>query len=623
MSSSSIKASENSRDDDVTHKKASFTEKLGKLFSGKKKKINSYTARDDDTIFSNGSKLLESNRLSITSNNKNDVDGDTHRGCIASPRVLGEIIGYGNNNHFEENVDHLPKTHHSYFFPDSENDEIASYFSSNSKENDDRVMCDRERAKDTIEELALVVSTPNATPRSEVVSSSKGTMDLKQQIRNSSTFTTLTTADGDNEEEYGEIVFFPDDIREKTIPDFTHDSQLNNDRDTNAKLLSVACDEETESGQCSESRQIKNTNVALYESVADTNHPTNTRTQRLGNLPQHFCFDLRSELSYEEQTFTENVLESASSESRQEQISASGFICEEFQAFEKVLEADDGLRLKINEMMHMLKNVEQGHSMELRNLRDEHRHEINAALCQLDDVEQDYITKLKSSESEVKAKTSIISAVGKQLCDTTDELNFFKDENVKATILIDSLTHDLETTKEARLEAEQEVARVKINLKKLKEKEVAKKNKAVEQEQVEMRKAFNDQFGEANKKYNALENKFRSTKDDFRRVKSDFENSSKSLKNKDVEVAQIKAALAGLEAKEALRTQQHLNEVETMRQGQLDLEIQLHDLRANYSSAHSSLAVVMDAKERLSKENIELNNVCEELMSIVEGQANK
>ena len=91
-----------------------------------------------------------------------------------------------------------------------------------------------------------------------------------------------------------------------------------------------------------------------------------------------------------------------------------------------MLEADDGLRLKINEMMHMLKNVEQGHSMELRKLRDEHRHDINAALCQLDDVEQDYITKLKSSESEVKAKTSIMSAVGKQLCDTTDELNFLK-----------------------------------------------------------------------------------------------------------------------------------------------------------------------------------------------------
>ena len=60
-----------------------------------------------------------------------------------------------------------------------------------------------------------------------------------------------------------------------------------------------------------------------------------------------------------------------------------------------------------------------------------------------------------------------------------------------------------------------------------------------------------------------------------------------------------------------------------MRQGQLDLEKQLHDLRANYSSAHSNLAVVMDAKEQLNKENIELNNVCEELMSIVEGQANK
>ena len=62
-----------------------------------------------------------------------------------------------------------------------------------------------------------------------------------------------------------------------------------------------------------------------------------------------------------------------------------------------------------------------------------------------------------------------------------------------------------------------------------------------------MRKAFNDQFGEANKKYNALENKFWSTKDDFRRVKSDFETSSRSLKNKDVEVAQIKAGEFPLE----------------------------------------------------------------------------
>ena len=55
-----------------------------------------------------------------------------------------------------------------------------------------------------------------------------------------------------------------------------------------------------------------------------------------------------------------------------------------------------------------------------------------------------------------------------------------------------------------------------------------------------------------------------------------------------------------------------------MRAENTELEKRLEEARTNCSSAHMSLASVVAEKERLGRENAEINAVCEELMTMVE-----
>ena len=78
------------------------------------------------------------------------------------------------------------------------------------------------------------------------------------------------------------------------------------------------------------------------------------------------------------------------------------------------------------------------------------------------------------------------------------------------------------------------------------------------------------------------------------------------------------AALAAVEADAAKATRNYTSEIECNRESEQVLRAELEIKKTECSTAHQSLATIVTEKERLKKDNAELNSVCEELMAMVE-----
>jgi hypothetical protein len=79
------------------------------------------------------------------------------------------------------------------------------------------------------------------------------------------------------------------------------------------------------------------------------------------------------------------------------------------------------------------------------------------------------------------------------------------------------------------------------------------------------------------------------------------------------------AALATAEASTARKVQDFQANIEKLQAAQRDIQIKLEDANTARHAANVSLAAVLKEKEKLIKENADLNSVCEELMAMVEG----
>ena len=85
-------------------------------------------------------------------------------------------------------------------------------------------------------------------------------------------------------------------------------------------------------------------------------------------------------------------------------------------------------------------------------------------------------------------------------------------------------------------------------------------------------------------------------------------------------IRDLKATQARVEADNARSAKQYTTEIADMRERERKLEKEFEKSRVDRDAAHSSLSSIVAEKERLKKENKELNDVCEELMAMVEGQ---
>ena len=69
-----------------------------------------------------------------------------------------------------------------------------------------------------------------------------------------------------------------------------------------------------------------------------------------------------------------------------------------------------------------------------------------------------------------------------------------------------------------------------------------------------------------------------------------------------------------------LERQKSTAEIKILRETEQDLRLKLQEAKKQCSAAHNSLAAMAYEKEKLIKENNELNSVCNELVTMIESE---
>ena len=84
-------------------------------------------------------------------------------------------------------------------------------------------------------------------------------------------------------------------------------------------------------------------------------------------------------------------------------------------------------------------------------------------------------------------------------------------------------------------------------------------------------------------------------------------------------LCRLYTALATADASTARKVQDFQAKIEKLQASQRDAKTKLEDANVARNAANVSLATVVKEKDKLIKENTDLNAVCEELMAMVEG----
>lgn len=86
------------------------------------------------------------------------------------------------------------------------------------------------------------------------------------------------------------------------------------------------------------------------------------------------------------------------------------------------------------------------------------------------------------------------------------------------------------------------------------------------------------------------------------------------------EVAKLRASQAKVEAEAVQKAKEYRKEMESLLKEANDFEKKLEEAESTNHSAQRKLATIAAEKEKLEKEHNEVKSVCEELMTMVEGQ---
>eukprot|EP00978_Attheya_sp_CCMP212_P021239 scaffold61838_cov69-Attheya_sp.AAC.2 len=281
------------------------------------------------------------------------------------------------------------------------------------------------------------------------------------------------------------------------------------------------------------------------------------------------------------------------------------------------------LRNKIVQFESEQSSVDAKHKQQIQQVRAENASEIEDVLSQLDVVEAEHHEKHRLSELQVAQKDAIISALGTQLAEANSVTGALQKEQELAISRVEAVEAEAASANEKAQTLESTIHKLELDhVKELKE-ERDKRRVACEEVKVDMIQEAEAQFATANAHYLKLKSEHETAKDNARVMEKDLASakadSAKAMKEKKTiqvdfaaEVSQLKAALATEEAKLLQYKKEQSVQLE-------ELTVELAEAKTNCTAAHSSLASLVMEKEKMIKENVDLNGVCEELMAMVEG----
>ena len=159
--------------------------------------------------------------------------------------------------------------------------------------------------------------------------------------------------------------------------------------------------------------------------------------------------------------------------------------------------------------------------------------------------------------------------------------------------------------------------------------EEERRQEAIKEARNEIIKDAQEQFAQANEQYKKLKAKHSSSlksvkqlEEDLKRAKVQSEVLVQEQKKKDAElkakIAALKAKLERVEDENGANAKKFTLQIADMREKEQKLRVQLEEVDKAKEAAHVTLDSLMAEKNRLKKENDELQDICNELMSEAE-----
>lgn len=281
-------------------------------------------------------------------------------------------------------------------------------------------------------------------------------------------------------------------------------------------------------------------------------------------------------------------------------------------------EKDDFVK-KISELekaLEEIKATKEQHTADtdrsLNEVKAAHRKEIDELTAELDLFEAENVANMKKLKESLKEKETVISAMGKQLADSEGRTTEANESQKTFRSRIDELENDVSKLK-AQLQAAEEELADQVVLKEKAIEDVANELTTKAQKQFEERnvlyRGLKKKFDEATSKVSVLERDLRFAKKELDEAKKRHEAREADLKD---ELAQSKATAVKSDANIARMEKKH----------RLELQRSKEELEAANSTSQQiqrSLAIVVNEKEKLAAEIVDLKNISEELMAMVEG----
>jgi len=264
-----------------------------------------------------------------------------------------------------------------------------------------------------------------------------------------------------------------------------------------------------------------------------------------------------------------------------------------------------------------LKEAVSRHEARVLEINEAHTKELDELLVQLDEVEAEHKQKILAKESLIKENESNLASLTSKL----------KTENVDSLSKLAASEKELSTVREelAKTKEEQErftsVAELKLK-------------KACDEAREEMILRAEEQFKQANqlyvklkKQYDLVKSKADSLEAELRKSKTAVEQAQQDKESSEVdlhaEVAELKAAKAKAKAESASKAKEYRHEMAGLLKTAKEFENKCTAAEERARTAEKTVETLKAEKKKLKAENVDLNQVCEELMAHVEKETHE
>lgn len=257
--------------------------------------------------------------------------------------------------------------------------------------------------------------------------------------------------------------------------------------------------------------------------------------------------------------------------------------------------------------------------------------EIDLLIEQLDQIESEYSAKLNASQTTLHEKDAIIGALGHNLTELKDGSAILQNELQQERDTVQLLQDELVRANAKVFEAREEKERLSNEHKMILEQEIHRLEAKAARIEKDVCNAAKEQFAQAKLAYDTLleeRDELMFKRDALsRELQMAREESAKReahSKSKEADllarIAELKAEIASANA-ETVAVRRDYKIASDEAQGRISsLEDALQRSNEDRAATQHALASAKTNRERLEKENTELNALCEELMRIVEGR---